>query len=125
MTEPMPGAGSDPDLLSTRATKTPRGWRIDGRKWFITGACGAELVICMARTSGEPGRPGGATMFLVVANPGVTIVRGIQASEAFFGGHCEIVFENCLVDQADVLGAVDEGFEQYDESRRPAGTAYC
>ena len=67
MTEPAPGSGSDPSMLSTAATKVDGGWRIDGRKWFISGAHGAGFAICMARTSGAPGERGGATMFLVDA----------------------------------------------------------
>jgi hypothetical protein len=40
MTEPAPGAGSDPAALATTASRVPGGWRIDGRKTFITGADG-------------------------------------------------------------------------------------
>ena len=57
MTEPAPGAGSDPAMLSTTAAKDGDGWRIDGRKWFISGAHGAGFSICMARTSGSAWRP--------------------------------------------------------------------
>lgn len=79
MTEPAPGAGSDPDALTTRATRVPGGWRIEGRKWFITGADGAAFAIVMARTAGAPGDRGGATMFLVDAGtPGMTIGRHIR-----------------------------------------------
>lgn len=38
MTEPAPGAGADPRSLRTTATRVPGGWRLDGHKWFITGA---------------------------------------------------------------------------------------
>ena len=42
MTEPMDedgrGCGSDPSLTYTEATRTNTGWKIHGRKWFITGA---------------------------------------------------------------------------------------
>ena len=73
MTEPAPGAGSDPAALSTSATPTSGGWLVNGRKWFITGADGAAFTICMARTSGSPGDRGGATMFLIDADtPGMT-----------------------------------------------------
>src|ERR1700744_4033114 len=48
MTEPPPGAGSDPSALATRATPVPGGWQIDGHKWFITGADRAALDTCMA-----------------------------------------------------------------------------
>ena len=89
MTEPAPGAGADPSMLSTTATPVAGGWRIDGRKWFISGAHGAGFAICMARTSGAPGERGGATMFLVDAdNPGMSVVRDIETlDEGMFGGH--------------------------------------
>src|SRR5918911_1505780 len=46
MTEPAPGAGSDPAALTTRAKRVRDGWQIDGHKWFITGAVGAAYTIC-------------------------------------------------------------------------------
>ena len=60
MTEPMDedgaGCGSDPSLTTTMATRTNTGWRIDGRKWFITGAEEAKHFILMARTSPDERR---------------------------------------------------------------------
>ena len=43
MTEPAPGAGSDPAMLRTTARRDGGDWVIDGRKWFITGADGAAF----------------------------------------------------------------------------------
>lgn len=43
MTEPPPGAGSDPAALQTTARKVPNGWVIRGRKHLITGAKGAAF----------------------------------------------------------------------------------
>ncbi|MFD0577630.1 acyl-CoA dehydrogenase family protein [Dactylosporangium darangshiense] len=57
MTEPPPGAGSDPNALRTLARRDGDGWVINGRKKFITGADGAGFFIVMARTSGEPDSP--------------------------------------------------------------------
>ena len=51
MTEPSPGAGSDPSMLQTTAMRTKKGWIINGEKWFITGFNGAKLNIIMAKTS--------------------------------------------------------------------------
>ncbi|MFA5711226.1 acyl-CoA dehydrogenase family protein [Mycolicibacterium sp.] len=112
MTEPAPGAGSDPSALTTRAEKTSGGWKINGRKWFITGADGAGYFIIMARTSGEPGQQGGATMFLADADtPGITVGRHIPTSDrSMVGGHCEVTFEDLMVSDAAVLGEVDRGF---------------
>ncbi len=127
MTEPTPGAGSDPSALTTRAERVTGGWRIDGRKWFITGADGSAFVICMARTSGTPGDRGGATMFLVDAdNPGMKLIRHIETlDQSFFGGHCEVVFDDCVVSEEAVLGEVDEGFAYARVRLGPARTSHC
>lgn len=112
MTEPQPGAGADPDALRTRACRGDGGWIINGRKHFITGADGAGFLIVMARTSGEPGSPGGATMFLVPSDtPGVELVRHIGTMDrSMIGGHCELCFSDVFVPEDSVLGEVDEGF---------------
>jgi acyl-CoA dehydrogenase len=127
MTEPAPGAGSDPAALSTTATPTRGGWVVNGRKWFITGADGAAFTICMARTSGRPGDRGGATMFLIDAGtPGLRIVRHIDTlDEGFFGGHCELELEDVFVSEESVLGAVDKGFENAQVRLAPARLTHC
>ncbi|MFI6435298.1 acyl-CoA dehydrogenase family protein [Streptomyces sp. NPDC050759] len=127
MTEPAPGAGSDPRALATTATRVHGGWRIDGHKWFISGADGASFAICMARTCGGPGDAGGATMFLVEAdNPGMKIVRNIDTlDQGLFGGHSEIVFEGCEVADGAVLGEVDEGFTYAQVRLGPARMTHC
>jgi acyl-CoA dehydrogenase len=127
MTEPAPGAGSDPAALATTATRTTGGWLVNGRKWFITGADGAAYTICMARTSGRPGDRGGATMFLVDADaPGMRITRHIDTlDEGFFGGHCELGFEDVFVSEEAVLGEVDRGFEYAQVRLAPARLTHC
>jgi acyl-CoA dehydrogenase len=127
MTEPAPGAGSDPAALATTATSTSGGWLVNGRKWFITGADGAAYTICMARTSGRPGDRGGATMFLIDADaPGMRIVRHIDTlDEGFFGGHCEIEFDDVFVSGTSVLGAVDQGFAYAQVRLAPARLTHC
>lgn len=117
MTEPAPGAGADPAMLATRATKVDGGWVVNGRKRFITGADGAAFFITMARTSGEPGGEGaagsgGATMFLMPADTeGLTVVRHLgMVDRAMLGGHCEVEYVDAFVPDDGVLGEVDEGF---------------
>jgi len=112
MTEPAPGAGSDPSALSTRATKVDGGWLINGRKWFITGADGAAFLIVMARTSGEPGDAKGATMLIIDAGTdGLVVERHVRTMDrAMLGGHCELTLTDAFVPDDNVLGGVDEGF---------------
>jgi len=106
MTEPAPGAGSDPSALRTTARKVDGGWIVDGEKKFITGADGAGFFIVMART------PGGATMFLTPADtPGVEVGRHVPTMDrSMVGGHCEMTFRDVFVPDDGVLGEVDEGF---------------
>jgi acyl-CoA dehydrogenase len=112
MTEPAPGAGADPSMLTSRARKVDGGWLVTGHKWFITGADGAAFHIVMARTSGEPGQGGGATMFLTPADaPGIELVRHVGTQDrSMVGGHCELRYTDVFVPDQDVLGGVDEGF---------------
>lgn len=122
MTEPAPGAGADPSLLNTRATRVSGGWVISGRKHFITGADGAGFFIIFARTSGEPGDVGGATMFLAPADrEGITLVRHLKTVDrSMLGGHCELTFDNVFVPDEDVLGEVDAGFQYVQVRLGPA-----
>ncbi len=106
MTEPEPGAGSDPSMLQTVAVRRRGGWSISGRKWFISGAVGASFALVLARTCE------GATIFIVDAdNPGYRVVRNIASIDGFqIGGHGEIELEDCLVGDDAVLGEVGRGF---------------
>jgi acyl-CoA dehydrogenase len=121
MTEPAPGAGSDPSMLQTTAERMRGGWSISGRKWFITGADGAAFAICMARA------PEGATMFIVDAdNPGWRVQRVVEAMDrAFAGGHAEVILEHCCVSDEAVLGSVGEGFACAQVRLAPARLTHC
>ena len=71
MTEPPPGAGADPSMLMTTATRDGDDYLINGTKWFITGAVGADYAIVMAKMD-----DGSATMFLTdMDRPGISIQR--------------------------------------------------
>ncbi|HUF56695.1 MAG TPA: acyl-CoA dehydrogenase family protein [Thermohalobaculum sp.] len=125
MTEPHPGAGSDPSMMRTRAERTPGGWRITGRKWFITGAEGAGRFIVMARTSDDPRK--GLTAFLFDADaPGWRIARriGIMGPEEH-GGHCELVFDGLEVPDEHVLMAEGDGLKVTQIRLGPARLTHC
>lgn len=127
MTEPASeqGAGSDPSMLRTTATRVGDQWRIDGRKMFITGADGASVGIVMARTgTAEEVR---ATMFLVdLPNPAIRIERVIDTIDSSMpGGHAVVLFDGLMVPQANVLGEVDEGFRYAQVRLSPARLSHC
>lgn len=122
MTEPDPGAGSDPGMLQTRALRDGDHYLISGRKWFITGADGAAFAIIMARL--EDGR---ATLFLAdMDNPGITIERRMDTLDSCFpGGHGVVRFDALRVPAEDVLGAPGEGFAAAQTRLSPARLTHC
>src|SRR6185436_2667231 len=100
MTEPAPGAGSDPTMMTTRATRIDGGWAINGLKWFTTGADGAAVAVTMAVTDPDANRHSRATMFLVPTDtPGYRFVRNVpvMGSSHDGGGHGEVEFNDVRV----------------------------
>jgi len=130
MTEPAPGAGSDPAMLKTTARRADGGNRgdfvIDGEKWLITGAVGAEFAIIMAKTSSDDG-PAGATMFLSPMDaPGIEIERVLDTLDQFMsGGHAVIRLDGLRVPEDAVLGRVGEGFRYAQVRLAPARLTHC
>lgn len=123
MTEPHPGTGSDPAALTTTADRVEGGWRISGRKRFISGADGAGFAIVMALTTD----PDGATMFLVeMDNPGMRLGRHIHTIDRTIdGGHPHLVFEDCFVSEDAVLGEPGLGFRYAQVRLGPARLTHC
>lgn len=121
MTEPAPGAGSDPSMLLTRAQRVPGGWVINGRKWFITGALGAHFAIVLAQTADGP------TQFIVeTSNQGFRLLRSIPAIDPYaIGGHGEIELADCFVTNDAVLGEVGQGFAYAQRRLEPARISHC
>ena len=122
MTEPSPGAGSDPSMLSTTATKDGDDYIINGTKWFITGADGADFVIIMARLD-----DGSATMFLSDMNaPGIELLRNMDALDSCFtGGHGVLQFTNLRIPANQILGELGKGFKNAQVRLAPARLTHC
>ncbi len=127
MTEPDGGAGSDPSLMKTTAREDAEGFRVNGRKWIITGFPGAQLHILMARTEDRRGADVGATMFLLDADTtGVEMVRMLDSLDSNSpGGHCELHFRDVLIPRERVLGEVGKGFRYAQVRLAPARLTHC
>ena len=122
MTEPPPGAGSDPAALMTTAVRDGDDFVINGTKWFITGAEGAAFAIIMAKDE-----DGNATMFLSdMSAPGIEIVRTMDSLDtAFAGGHCVVRFSNLRVPAKNILGELGKGFRYAQVRLAPARLTHC
>jgi acyl-CoA dehydrogenase len=123
MTEPPPGAGSDPAALRTVATRADGGWVLRGRKHLITGADGAAFAIVMAKDAvGD-----GSTMFLVDAdNPGLAITGHARTIDTTtVGGHCQVSLDDAFVPDDAVLGEPGAGFRYAQVRLAPARLTHC
>ncbi|KRB10712.1 acyl-CoA dehydrogenase family protein [Achromobacter mucicolens] len=121
MTEPAPGAGSDPSMLRTRAEQRGSRWVLNGHKQFISGGVGADFALVLAR--GETG----ATFFLVPADtPGYRVVRDIGMVTGYqIGGHAEILLQDCEVGDDAVLGEPGQGLAHAQLRLEPARLSHC
>ena len=127
MTEPDNGAGSDPSMMKTEAHMVGDDFIINGRKWLITGAPGAAIMIVMARTFDRAGHDIGATMFLVEPDaPGFSIVRVLDTIDTISpGGHAVVDFKDVRVGRECVLGEVGQGFRYAQVRLAPARLTHC
>jgi 3-oxochol-4-en-24-oyl-CoA dehydrogenase len=104
-----PGAGSDAAGIRTRATKTEKGWRINGQKVWTSGAHLADFGLATVRTNPDaPKHDGITTMVIDMHAPGVTIrpLRMPSGNSDFN----EVFFDDVFVPDADVVGPVDAGW---------------
>lgn len=107
------GAGSDLAATATRATRTDDGWALSGTKVWTSGGHRAHFAIVLARTSAlDPEhRHAGFSQFIVpLGSPGITISPIITLD----GHHHfnEVTFDEVAVADADLLGAVGDGWHQ-------------
>jgi acyl-CoA dehydrogenase len=123
MTEPAPGAGSDPAALTTTATEADGGWLLSGDKHLITGAEGAAFAIVMARDV----KSDRATMFLLSTDtPGFSIVGHTRTIDnTMLGGHSHVRLDDVFVPQGDVLGEPGEGLRYAQVRLAPARLTHC
>jgi len=105
------GSGSDAFGLQTRAEKFEEGYRLTGRKLWISNAREAGLFIVFATLDPTAGYKGITAFLVEKGTPGFTIGHkedklGIRASST-----CELVFEDCFVAAENLLGDPGKGYK--------------
>jgi len=108
-----PDAGSDVAAIRTRATRTDGGWILNGTKMFITNGVHGDLYFVAAK-SGDPdagSRSREVTMFIVEKGvEGFSVGRSLDKMGWRSSDTAELIFDNCFVPDANVLGEVHRGF---------------
>jgi alkylation response protein AidB-like acyl-CoA dehydrogenase len=107
-----PGSGSDAAALQTRAVRDGGDWVLDGTKIWVTSGSLAGVVIVYARTDPDVPKTRGISALLVpTSTPGCKVGQheqkvGIRGSPAV-----EIELDGCRVPAANLLGALNRGFQ--------------
>jgi butyryl-CoA dehydrogenase/short/branched chain acyl-CoA dehydrogenase len=96
--------------LQTRAEAVAGGFRLNGRKLWISNAREAGLFIVFATLDPSAGYKGITAFLVEKGTAGFTVGRkedklGIRASST-----CELVFDGCEVPEANVLGEPGKGY---------------
>ncbi len=107
-----PDSGSDLASIRSKATLTSKGWLINGRKVWTSGAHIAHYMIALLRTGEKSeNRHGGMSQFLIdMKTPGITIRPIInQIGEHDFN---EITLDDVLVPHENLIGNEGDGWKQ-------------
>jgi isovaleryl-CoA dehydrogenase len=104
-----PGAGSDVVSMQMRAEQRGAGYVLNGRKMWITNGPDADVFLVYAKTDSQAG-PRGITTFIVErGTPGFSTAQKLDKLGMRGSGTCELVFEDCFVPAANLVGAENGG----------------
>ena len=105
-----PHVGSDAGAIATRAQRDGDCFVLNGVKQFITTGKNADVAVVFAVTDKAAGKKGISAFLVPTSTPGYVVARveeklGQRASDT-----AQIVFENCRVPAASLLGSEGQGY---------------
>lgn len=128
MTEPENGS-SDARNISMRIERTERGYRLNGRKWFVSGAGhpNCSFLIVIGALTDAPERSGHTALIVPMEARGLKLVRQIRylGWQEATGPIGELNFENVEVPHNALLGAEGQGFAVAQTRLGPARVQHC
>jgi 3-oxocholest-4-en-26-oyl-CoA dehydrogenase beta subunit len=113
----------EPGSIATTAFTEKNDFIINGTKLFVPNANVADYILCVARTSDEPDKKKGFTIFIVPAkDKGIecTLLKTINCDKL-----CEVTFNNVIVSKDNVLGTVGGAWPIVEKVIERAAVAVC
>ena len=102
----------NPNICELKAVKDKSRYILSGKKIFVVDGASADIIIVVARTSGEDD-DGGLSMFLVESDD--SNLKKVKLDMADSRNYANITFDNVSVDETMVLGEIDMGLEPINE----------
>ncbi len=117
-----PSASYDADI-ETKATADSGGYVINGTKLFVPDAHIADYMLVVARTDEKAKPEKGLTIFIVDGkSPGIssTVLKTIANDKL-----CEVVFKQVKVPEENILGELNQGWDEVQKIIQRAAVAKC
>jgi butyryl-CoA dehydrogenase len=105
-----PHVGSDAGAITTRAQRRGESYVLNGVKQFITTGKNADVAIVFAVTDKAAGKKGISAFIVDVRTPGYTVARVEDKLGQHASDTAQILFEDCVVPAANLLGAEGGGY---------------
>ena len=102
----------NPNICELKAIKDGSKYVLNGKKIFVVDGASADIIIVVARTSGEDD-VGGLSMFLVESDS--SNLKKVKLDMADSRNYANITFDNVSVDETMILGEIDMGLEPINE----------
>ncbi|WP_421681415.1 isovaleryl-CoA dehydrogenase [Stenotrophomonas bentonitica] len=104
-----PGAGSDVVSMKLRADKRGDHYLLNGNKMWITNGPDADVLVVYAKTDPDAGAKGITAFLIEKGMKGFSTAQKLDKLGMRGSNTCELVFEDCEVPEANVLGVVGGG----------------
>ncbi|MFM0335087.1 acyl-CoA dehydrogenase family protein [Paraburkholderia fungorum] len=108
LTEPQ--AGSDASALRTTATRDGDAYVLNGVKQFITSGKNGNVAIVLAVTDKAAGKRGISAFIVPTDTKGYVVARVEEKLGQHSSDTAQIIFEECRVPAANLIGAEGEGY---------------
>ena len=104
-------AGSDLASMRTTARRDGDAWVLNGAKMYITNGVHGDIFFVAAKTGEAATRNHQMSMFIVEkGTPGFAVARPLKKHGWLCSDTAELVFDNCRIPAANLLGEENKGF---------------
>ena len=106
-----PDAGSDVAGIQTVARREGDQYVVNGRKIFITNGARCHWALVVTKAEHERGHGGFNLLLIEKGTPGFQVTRTLEKLGMHSSDTAELLFENCRVPVANLIGEEGEGFK--------------